>query len=144
MACPSHLAVLPLYKSLQHTPLRLKAQTYGADSLLIIMSKSKPKLYYDWLSVGQSVLVSGTHMGPAANFSLSLFNDFRQLLIPWCGAPSLRRSRVCTFQFLLGIASAAFLRSESHGTQKHTLLSLFSRPPTGRVRYLYFFPLGTG
>jgi hypothetical protein len=30
--------------------------------------------------------------------------------------PSLTRSRDCNFQFLLGIASADFLRSESHGT----------------------------
>jgi hypothetical protein len=31
-------------------------------------SKSKSKLYYDRRSVGQSVLVSGTHLGHAANF----------------------------------------------------------------------------
>jgi hypothetical protein len=43
------------------------------------------------------------------------------------GAPSLTRSRVCSFQFLLGIASPAFLGSESHGTHKHILLSLFFR-----------------
>jgi hypothetical protein len=49
---------------------------------------------------------------------------FRQLRICLCGAPSLTRSRVCSFQFFLGIASAAFLRSESHGTHEHSLLSL--------------------
>jgi hypothetical protein len=32
----------------------------------------KLKLYYDRQSVGQSVLVSGTHLGPATNFSFSL------------------------------------------------------------------------
>jgi hypothetical protein len=52
---------------------------------------------------------------------------FRQLRVCWCGAPSLTRSRVCTFQFLLDIASAAFLRSESHGTHEHISLSLFLR-----------------
>jgi hypothetical protein len=35
-------------------------------------SKSKSKLYYDRQSVGQSILVSGTHLGPATNFSFSL------------------------------------------------------------------------
>jgi hypothetical protein len=60
------------------------------------------------------------------NLSLIIF---RQLRVCWCEAPSLTRSRVCTFQFLLGIASAAFLRSESHGTHKHILLSLFVRHP---------------
>jgi hypothetical protein len=32
----------------------------------------KFKLYYDRRSVGESVLVSGTHLGPAAIFPLSL------------------------------------------------------------------------
>jgi hypothetical protein len=32
----------------------------------------KSKLYYDRQSVGQSVLVSCTHLGPATNFSFSL------------------------------------------------------------------------
>jgi hypothetical protein len=32
-------------------------------------SKSKSKVYYDRQSVGQPVLVSGTHLGPAANSS---------------------------------------------------------------------------
>jgi hypothetical protein len=40
------------------------------------MTKSKSKLDYDRQSVGQSVLVSGTHLGPATNFSHSLFNYF--------------------------------------------------------------------
>jgi hypothetical protein len=44
-------------------------------------------------------------------------------------APSLTRSRICNFQFLPGIASAAFLRPESHGTHEHILLSLFLRLP---------------
>jgi hypothetical protein len=47
----------------------------------------------------------------------------------WCGAPSLTRSLVCSFQFLPGIASAAFLRSESHGIHEHGLLSIFWDSP---------------
>jgi hypothetical protein len=34
--------------------------------------KLKLKLIYDRQSVGQSVLVSGTHLEPATNFSFSL------------------------------------------------------------------------
>jgi hypothetical protein len=61
--------------------------------------------------------------------SLIIFTQFR---VCWCGAPSLTRSRVRTFQFLPGIASASFLRSESHETHVHSLLSLFLRlPPPG-------------
>jgi hypothetical protein len=37
-------------------------------------SKVKSKLCYDWRSVDQSVLVSGTHLGPATNASPSLFS----------------------------------------------------------------------
>jgi hypothetical protein len=50
------------------------------------------------------------------------------------------RSRVCSFQFLLDIASAAFLRSESHGTYEHILLSLLSRlpQPAEPGSYIYF------
>jgi hypothetical protein len=91
---------------------------------------SKSKLYYDRQSVGQSILLSGTHLGPATNFSHSLFDYFCwQFPICWCGAPSLTRSRICTLQFLLGIASAAFLRSESHGIHEQSLLFLFLRLP---------------
>jgi hypothetical protein len=43
-----------------------------------------------------------------------------------CGALSDEKS-VCSVQFLLGIASAAVSRSESHGTHEHILLSLFLR-----------------
>jgi hypothetical protein len=34
---------------------------------------------------------------------------FRQLRVCWCGAPSLTRGWVCSFQLVLGLASAVFL-----------------------------------
>jgi hypothetical protein len=43
-------------------------------------SKSKSKSHYDRQSVGQAVLVSGAHLGPATNFSFSLRFSFRQVL----------------------------------------------------------------
>jgi hypothetical protein len=36
----------------------------------------KSKSHYDRQSVDQSVLVSGTHLGPSTNFSHFLFNYF--------------------------------------------------------------------
>jgi hypothetical protein len=72
--------------------------------------------------VGQSVLMSGTHLGPATKFSLSLIIFFRQLWVCWCGTPSLTRGRVCSFQLLLGLTSGVFLGSESHSTHDHNLL----------------------
>jgi hypothetical protein len=46
---------------------------------------SKSKLYYDRQSVGQSVLISGTHLGLATNFSHSLFHYFSTVsgLLMW-------------------------------------------------------------
>jgi hypothetical protein len=54
---------------------------------------------------------------------------FGQLRVCWSGVPPLTRSRVYSFQFLPGITSAAFLRSESHVTHEHSLLPLFLRLP---------------
>jgi hypothetical protein len=101
-------------------------KTFG-DKLV----RSQSYTYQDRRSVGQSVLLSGSHLGPVNNFSPSFYNYFEQLRICWSGAPSLTRSRVCSFQFLLGIASASatFLKSESHGTHEHILLSLFLKLP---------------
>jgi hypothetical protein len=71
--------------------------------------------------------MSGTHLGPAANFSHSLFDYFfRQFRVCCCGASSLTRSRVCTFSLCRALP-AAILRSESHGNHEHILLSLFLR-----------------
>jgi hypothetical protein len=41
----------------------------------------------------------------------------------------LARCRVCSFQLLLGIASAVFLGYESYGTREYILLFLFLRLP---------------
>jgi hypothetical protein len=63
------------------------AQTFSTKS------KSKSKSHYDQQSVGQSILVSGTHLGPVANFSHSLFDFFFTLsgLLMW-GALSDEKS----------------------------------------------------
>jgi hypothetical protein len=62
---------------------------------------------------------------PQPIFSPLSLNIFSQLWFRWCGAPSLTRSRVCSFHLLPGIASQVFLGSEFHGTHEHILLSLF-------------------
>jgi hypothetical protein len=80
-------------------------------------------LYYD----RQSILVLGRRLIFPILSLIIFFDSFSFVDV---GAPSLTRRRVCTFQFLLGIASTAFLRSESHGTDEHILLSLILRPHT--------------
>jgi hypothetical protein len=71
-------------------------------------STSKSKLYYDRQSVRHGIRhPHGTRdrfFFPP--FSLWLF--LWQFRFCWCGTPSLTRSRVCTFQFLPGIASQNF------------------------------------
>jgi hypothetical protein len=49
---------------------------------------------YDRQSVGQSLLVSGAHLGPATNFFL-LEIFFRQLQVCYFVSPSLTRGQVC-------------------------------------------------
>jgi hypothetical protein len=49
----------------------VKYALYRREELKLKL-KLKLKLNYDRQSVGQSVLVSGAHLGPATNFSFSL------------------------------------------------------------------------
>jgi hypothetical protein len=114
--------------------------------LSLIQALHFSKLYYDRHSVGQSVLMSGTHLGPA------IF--FRQLRVCYFVALSLMRGRVCNLLLLLVLASTVPLGSESRGTQYHILLSQFSRflQPAGPGPRIYIpqeqggpvIPLSTG
>jgi hypothetical protein len=49
----------------------LKVPRQCPPVLLVEVLHMKLKLIYDRQSVGQSVLVSGAHLGPATNFTLS-------------------------------------------------------------------------
>jgi hypothetical protein len=116
--------------------------------------KSQSKLHYDRQSVGHSILVSGTHLGPATNFSHSLFDyildsfGFVDVGHPLWGEVksvvfSLRRAspaqpfsdlspmrgRFCSLLLLLVFTSAVPIGSESRGTQNHILLLQFLRLP---------------
>jgi hypothetical protein len=53
------------------------------------------ELIYDQQSVGQSVLVSGAHLGPVTNFSFAMKFLFGHLRFCKFVAPSLTRGRVC-------------------------------------------------
>jgi hypothetical protein len=56
------------------------------------------------------------------------------------GSPLWREVEPLVFSSLLGIASTAFLRSESHGTHEHILLPRFLRllQPGGPGSCIYF------
>jgi hypothetical protein len=57
------------------------------------------------------------------------------------------KSQVCIFQFLLGITSVTFLKSESHRTHEHILLSLEGQIPvsvSSRNRVTQLYPQALG
>jgi hypothetical protein len=123
------------------TPQLLGLTRAGVHSLTGFSSthpiQPKFKLSYDRRSVGHLILMSGSHLELMTRFFFCIDNCG----VSWCGAPSLTRSRVCTFQFLPDNTSAAFLRSESHGTHEHILFSPFLRlsQPGGPGYCIYFF-----
>jgi hypothetical protein len=85
------------------------------------MKWSEVKLIYDRRSVGQSVLVSGSHLEPMTRFLFSVW----RLRVPWCVAPSLTSGWVCNLlvQLFLVLARAVTLGSKSRRTHDHILLS---------------------
>jgi hypothetical protein len=88
----------------------------------------KSELSYDRRSVGQSVLVPGTHLGPATNFSFTLKCSLDNYPVCYFVASSLTRGRVCNL-LLLVLANAVPLWFESRGTQNYILLPQFLRLP---------------
>jgi hypothetical protein len=92
---------------------------------------------HDWQSVGQSVLVSGTHLGPIL---LSLIT-FRQLWVCWCGVLSLMREQLIVYSCCWA-SSAQFLSCPIlTGLMTIFYCLKFETPPTWRARILYLFPL---
>jgi hypothetical protein len=98
--------------------------------------KLKLKLIYDRRSVGQSVLVSGSHLEPMTIFLFSVW----RLRVSWCVAPSLTRGRVCNLlvQLLLGLTRPVTLGPKSRRTHDHILLSHLRLPqPVGPGPRIY-------
>jgi hypothetical protein len=82
---------------------------------------SEVKLIYDRRSVGQSALMSGSHLEPMTRFLFSVW----RLRVSWCVAPSLTRGWVCNLllQLFLVPARAVTLGLKSSRTHDHILLS---------------------
>jgi hypothetical protein len=127
------------------TPRRLATISHQPPTLPPAVSrlsrKSKSEFYYDRQSVGQSVLVSGSHLGPETNFYC--FIIFGQLRICRCAAPSLARGRVCSLHFLPGLASPVFPGPSPVGLMTTFYCLNFETPPTWRAKFLYLYPPGT-
>jgi hypothetical protein len=112
------------------------------------VKKLKLKLIYDRQLVGQSVLVSGSHLGPATDFSFSLKFPSDSWRVCYFVAPSLTRGRVCNFviycKLLLDLARAVTLKSKSCRTHGHILLSHLRLPQPGRSGPRIYIPQEQG
>jgi hypothetical protein len=93
-------------------------------------------------SVGQSVLVSGSHLEPMTRFLFSV----RRLRVSCCGAPSLTRGWVCNLlvQLLLGLARAVVLGSKSRGPHDRILQSHLRLPQLGGPGPCIYIPQEQG
>jgi hypothetical protein len=102
----------------------------------------KLKLVYDQRSVGQSILVSGSHLEPMTRFLFSVW----RLQVSWYGAPSLIRRWVCNLlvQLLLGLARAVTHRSKSCRTHAHILMFHLRLPQPGRPGPCIYIPQEQG
>jgi hypothetical protein len=88
----------------------------------------KLKLIYDRQSVGQSVLVPRTHLGPVTNFFSLLEIFFRQFQVCYFVTPSLTRGRVCNLLY-------KSRRTHGHILLAHLRLCPSSSPLTTRRDY---------
>jgi hypothetical protein len=88
---------------------------------LVAPVQLKLKLIYDRRSVGQYVLVSGSHLEPMTRFLFYVW----QLRNSLCGAPSLTRGwvRNLLVQLLQDLARAVTLVSKTRRTHVYILLS---------------------
>jgi hypothetical protein len=99
-----------------------------------VINSSNWTAYYYTLSLSLGVgLPSGAH-------------DQIFFLSDNCGAPPLTRGCACNLlvQLLLCLARAVTLRSKSHRTQDHILLSHLRRPQPGRQGPLIYIPQEQG
>jgi hypothetical protein len=106
--------------------------------LRTLVPSSEVKLIYDRRSVGQSILVSGSHD--------QIFFFVWRLRVFLCVAPSLTRGLVCDLlvQSFLVLARAVTLGSKSRRTHDHILLSHLRLPQPGGPGLCFYIPQEQG
>jgi hypothetical protein len=127
-----------------------KSPTAHSPGVLFVRTTSRTPSLLNWTAILKHRITlrptvsrrvcRGVRHPSGTRDKIFFFIIFRQLPVCWCGEPSLMRGRVCCFQLLLGIASAAFLGAESHWTHQQNLLFLFMRVPKpgGPSSCIYF------
>jgi hypothetical protein len=79
--------------------------------------------------------VSGSHKGPATNFSFSLKFSSDSCGFFYFVEPSLTRGRVCNLLLLLVLASAV-----PRDSRPYFIVLILQTPPTWRAKSLYLYP----
>jgi hypothetical protein len=102
------------------------------------IDKLKLKLNYYWQLVGLSVLVSGTHLGPAINFSFSLKFSLDNCVFVILQRPLWREDRCVIYCYCWSSPA------QSRGTRRYFIVPILETPPTWRARSPYLYPPGTG
>jgi hypothetical protein len=100
----------------------------------------EPRLLYIWRFTTNQFVLAPSHLRLTVRMVFS---------INTCGhspyvTSSLTRGWVCRLQWLLGLASAFILRSESHWAHDHILLSQIRDSPKLELRSPYLYPPRTG
>jgi hypothetical protein len=98
---------------------------------------SKSKICYDRQSVGQSVLVSSTHLGLMTRFLLLL-------RVCSCGASFWRENGSAIYNCCWSSPALSFLGLSPTGLVTIFYCLRIETPPTWRARFPYLYPPGTG
>jgi hypothetical protein len=104
------------------------------------VKKSKSKLYYDRQSVGQSVLVSSTHLGPTTRFLL--LSD--SCMFVNMGRSLWRENGSAVYGCCWSSPAQSYLWPSPVGFVTIFYSLRFETPPTWRARSPYLYPPGTG
>jgi hypothetical protein len=119
-----------------HRPSLLFTNSLTTASVTALSQLTELELLYDWrFTANQFDLASSPLRPTTSNFI------FHLNICGYCPyvISSLNRGWVCRLQFMLVLASAVILSSESRGTLEQILLSHFRDSPNleGQVPYLY-------
>jgi hypothetical protein len=137
--------------SLISHPLLLPWNSKSDCQQLLSLSESESELLYDWQFTANLFVLATSPLRPTTSNFIFQLNTCDNSP---CVTSFLTRELDCLLQLLLALVSAVILRSESHGTHYHILLSQvrdFPKPegqvpvfisPRNRVARLYPRALG--
>jgi hypothetical protein len=118
----------------------LTATSYSSNCSLKTISEES-ELFYDWWFTTNHFVLATSPFRPTTR--ICIFQLKTSGYSPYVTS-SLWRGWVCCLQLSLVLASAVILRSESHGTHDHILLSQIRKSPNLEGQVSVFISPGTG